>query len=522
MDDFGLYQAVVDALPSHVAVLDRRGRIVAVNRAWRTFAVENGMPPQMQWRGVSYLSACQPTDADGANSMCAGIQAVLGGGRLRYEEEYPCHVPDGPRRWFRLTALPFSVGHEDYALMIHQNVTHRHIEVEQLGDERNRLEDELRQLQKMEAVGRLAGGVAHDFNNLLMGISGTASVALKKTAPDDPQRFALDQIRNAAIAGAAITKQLLAFSRKRQGDAAPHALDAAILRNEGMLRQLLGESITLDVLVRCPDCAVVCAEGELEQVLMNLVVNARDAMPDGGRISVRTARVSLRADDAHPGELPPGPYCVLVVEDEGRGMDPATRERIFEPFFTTKKQGTGLGLSTVFGIVRRARGHIDVQSEPGKGSCFRVYLPCTRVVERDAPPGELPLEARGKGEVVLVVEDDHLVRETVREYLRGAGYEVYEAGDGLGALQIGRQLDHLDLVLTDMVLPGTTGAELAQRLVALRPEARVMFMSPHRTRSLPSSRRRFAQAASFATKSCQPSIQRRSACPGVSRRVSKN
>ncbi len=493
METMGFYQAVVDALPSHVAVLDRRGTIVAVNRAWRVFAVENGLPPQLQWRGVSYLGACRRSHEDGASTICAGIEAVLDGSRLRFEQEYPCHAPDGPQRWFRLNVLPLCVDHEDYALVLHTNVTHRHIEVEQLGDERNRLEDEIRQLQKMEAVGRLAGGVAHDFNNLLMGISGTASVALRRCAPDEPVRFALDQIRNAAAAGTAITKQLLAFSRKRLGHATPQGLDAAILRNEGMLRHMLGEAIDLDVTVRCPECAVVCAEGELEQILMNLVVNARDAMPDGGRISVRTSRVSLAPDQARPGELPPGPYCVLVVQDEGRGMDATTRARIFEPFFTTKDQasgsGTGLGLSTVFGIVRRARGHIEVDSEPGRGSLFRLYLPYAPQPAQPPCPGDRGPYARGDGETVLVVEDDHLVRETVREYLRGAGYDVLEAGDGLTAQQIGRSLDHLDLVLTDMVLPGTTGAELAKQLTAMRPEARVVFMSAHPREVLLDARR---------------------------------
>jgi PAS domain S-box-containing protein len=343
-------------------------------------------------------------------------------------------------------------------------------------------ENQLRQAQKMEAVGQLAGGIAHDFNNLLMVIQGDSDLIRRKIPENDPLRRNVEGIREAAQQAAALTRQLLAFSRKQV--LAPKVLDlnGIVEGMQAMLQRLLGETIEL-VFVPKPDLGYVKADpGQLEQVIMNLVVNARDSMPDGGRLTLETDHLQLDAATAiGHGEATPGHYVVLAVTDTGTGMDEATRARLFEPFFTTKEpgKGTGLGLSTVYGIVRQSGGHIWVYSELGQGTSFKICLPLVAdEPEQGGPPADAgDGDARG-AETVLLVEDAPRVREVVREILEISGYTVLEAKHGQEAIALSeRHRGTIHLMVTDVVMPEMSGRELAQHLGRSRPDMRVLFMS---------------------------------------------
>jgi PAS domain S-box-containing protein len=343
-------------------------------------------------------------------------------------------------------------------------------------------EEQLRQSQKMEAVGRLAGGIAHDFNNLLTAIASNSDLALADLPADHPVREEIEEIRRAATRASALTKQLLAFSRKQVLRPKVLRLNDIVLDAERMLRRIVTENVSLVTALE-PDLGFVRADpGQLAQVLVNLVVNARDAMPDGGLVTLGTANVEVGAAvGSDADELPPGPYVTVFVSDSGTGMDADTRARIFEPFFTTKGpgKGTGLGLSTVYGIVKQSGGAIQVESIPGGGSTFSIYLP--RVTE--APDevtrksGSFPV-LPAAGETVLVVEDEAIVRDIACRILERQGYRVLEAEHGRAALLLSDQCaEPIDLVLTDVVMPEMGGRELAEHLRARRPQLKVLFMS---------------------------------------------
>jgi nitrogen-specific signal transduction histidine kinase/CheY-like chemotaxis protein len=349
--------------------------------------------------------------------------------------------------------------------------------------ERKHLEEQFRQAQKMEAVGRLAGGVAHDFNNMLTLILGYSDLMLQTLAPASPQFTALGEIKRAAERAAALTRQLLAFSRKQV--IAPRVLDvnALVANMDKMLRPLIGEDVEL-VTALGPGAGPVRADvGQLEQVLVNLAVNARDAMPQGGRLTIATANVELDEACARTHlDVRPGPYLCLTVQDTGCGMDEEVLAHLFEPFFTTKEvgKGTGLGLSTAYAIVRQTGGHIDVTSAPGQGTTFRIYLPrATGPVEPDPAAGS-PGEASGAAQTILVVEDEETVRALVGTVLRQHGYTVLEAADAGAALQLGAEHPGpVHLLVTDVVMPRVSGHQLAQRLQALRPGLKVLYLSGH-------------------------------------------
>jgi len=338
-------------------------------------------------------------------------------------------------------------------------------------------EEQLRHAQKMEAVGRLAGGMAHDFNNLLSVVLSYSELLLTDLRGDERKRADVDEIRRAAIRGGELTRQLLAFGRRQVLQPRVLDLNDVLRAMDRMLRRLLGEDVEL-TLSAAPGLAAVHVDpGQMEQVLLNLVVNARDAMPHGGKLSLATANVVLEGDHV---DLPPGSYVVMSVTDTGTGMAKDTLLRIYEPFFTTKEKGkgTGLGLSTVFGIVKQSGGGIRVESEPGRGTTFRVYLPRTSrppvtVVPR--PPSALP--ARG-AETILIVEDEPQMRVVARTILQRNGYTVLDASDAAEALALARAFaGPIELLLTDVVMPRMSGRELASRLAALRPAIRVLYMS---------------------------------------------
>jgi PAS domain S-box-containing protein len=347
--------------------------------------------------------------------------------------------------------------------------------------EQRRLEAQLLQSQKMEAVGRLAGGVAHDFNNLLGVITGYVGLLGRVLAPEDSvARNRLDQIRKAAERATALTRQLLAFSRREVIE--PKVLDLnEIVRDvEKMLLRLIGEDVQLTTKLEADLGHVRADRGQIDQVMVNLAVNARDAMPNGGQLIIETANTFLDEQYArsHP-DVSPGPYVVLTVSDTGHGMDAATRSHIFEPFFTTKPEGegTGLGLATVFGIAKQSGGHIDVYSEPGQGATFKFYLP--RV--GDEVEAEAVAEAPGRRqgtETLLLVEDAEALRSMIHEILEDAGYEVLEAADPREALVRAEQnRGRLDLVLTDVIMPGMYGPDLVKAVQAMDPGIGAVFMS---------------------------------------------
>jgi len=346
--------------------------------------------------------------------------------------------------------------------------------------DRRRLEDQLRHAQRMEAIGRLAGGVAHDFNNLLAAIVGHSEMLMARLAPAHPLRRSVEEIRTAGERGALLTRQLLAFSRKEVLAPAVLDLNAVVASMDDMLRRLIGEDVELVSIPAAGPAMVKADRGQLEQVVMNLAVNGRDAMPQGGRLTIEVGCVDLDQAYAHKhARVRPGPHVLVSVSDTGCGMDAEILPHIFEPFFTTKgrDQGTGLGLATVYGILEQCNGHIWVYSEPGLGSTFKIYLP--RVEE--SPDESVPVApgpVRAGVETVLLVEDDEAVRSMAHELLEEGGYQVLEARHGAEALEVARAYQGIiHLLVTDVVMPQMGGGELAQRLGEQRPGLRVLFIS---------------------------------------------
>ncbi len=348
---------------------------------------------------------------------------------------------------------------------------------------RKQLEEQFRQSQKMEAVGRLSGGVAHDFNNLLSVIMGYAEFQQERLPAGDALRASADEIVKAGKRAASLTRQLLAFSRQQVLDPKVIGLNSAVADMEKLLRRLIGEDIELRTSLDRNLGRLKADQGQLEQVIMNLAVNARDAMPEGGKLAISTENFVMDESFVRRYAYPvqPGPYVLLSVTDTGIGMDNETKSRAFEPFFTTKEKGkgTGLGLATVYGVVKQSGGYIDIESSLGEGTTFKIYLP--RVEEEIAAPtrfaGETGSIAMGK-ETILLVEDEESLRRLTRASLEASGYTVLDAKDGLDALEVSNRHDGpIDLLLRDIVMPGMGGRALAQELIGRRPEMRTVYMS---------------------------------------------
>jgi signal transduction histidine kinase len=388
------------------------------------------------------------------------------------EEELELALPGSADRWIHHQILPLENG----VAMAARDTTARHRAEEDL----HRREEQVRQSQKMEAIGRLAGGVAHDFNNLLTVIRGHGELVLRKLTRDHPLRRNLSEIGLAAERASALTHQLLAFSRKQVLQPRTLDLGEVMERMSSLLQRLIGEDVELVTRRKGPLGSVRADPAQMEQVIVNLAVNGRDAMPLGGVLTVELANAEL--DDTyvrgHPA-VTPGPYVLMSVSDTGHGMNAETQARIFEPFFTTKVpgKGTGLGLATVYGIVKQSGGFIWVYSEPGRGTSFKIYLP--RVDEAAEPLSPPPEVAAVNGtETVLLVEDEAPLRSLLRELLEASGYTVLEAGHGADAIAVVREHPGIiHLLLTDLVMPQMTGRELSERVLRLRPGIKVLFMS---------------------------------------------
>jgi PAS domain S-box-containing protein len=394
--------------------------------------------------------------------------------RVHHRMENEFTFPDGSQGWFELRFVPVPRG----VCILSLDITDQKRAHAALA----RTEEQLRHAQKMEAVGRLAGGMAHDFNNLLSVILSYTSLFLADMSGEDPLRPDVEELEKVGRRGAELTRQLLAFSRRQALN--PRLVDAGqiVLGMEKMLRRLLGAGIELTLLVPPGLDAIRVDPGQLEQVVMNLAVNACDAMPVGGKLTIETRNVVLDEDYAREHlDVEAGAYVMIAVTDTGFGMDKQTQARAFEPFFTTKDRGkgTGLGLATAFGIIKQSGGHIWLYSEPGRGTTFKVYLPrADRGIEQQGP-SPVPVGETVRGhETILLVEDDDSVRRVACNILRRNGYRVLEASNGGEALLICEQHGaNIHLLLTDLVLPHLSGPRLADRLGRIRPNMKVLFMS---------------------------------------------
>lgn len=348
--------------------------------------------------------------------------------------------------------------------------------------DRKHLEDQFRQAQKMEAVGRLSGGVAHDFNNLLGVIIGYGEIVQESTEPESPQRNCIDEILKAGHRGASLTRQLLAFSRQQVLDPRVLDLNSVVKEMEKMLKRLIGEDIQLKTILDPKLGQLKADQGQIEQVVMNLAVNARDAMPQGGELRLKTENLYMDEEfvSRYPYPVLTGDYVLLTVTDNGMGMDATTKARVFEPFFTTKEKGkgTGLGLSLVYGVVKQSGGYIDVLSELGQGTTFKIYLP---KVELSSDPSEKSIGVPSRSpavETVLLVEDEVSLRKLTRHVLELSGYRVLEAESGKDALETVHGCNKtIDLLLTDIVMPKMSGLALAKEILLILPTIRVVYMS---------------------------------------------
>ncbi len=457
--------------------------------------------PAERWLRDRDFAAMRIHPDDRERVMTLSHDAIARG--TDHELEYRAIAADGRELWLRdiVHVVKDDTGRATQLRGLTVDLTERKRAEEIL----RQTENQLRQAQKMDAVGKLAGGIAHDFNNLLMVIRGDSDLLLRRLPAGHPLRQHAEGVRDAADQAATLTRQLLAFSRKQVLAPTVLDIDAVVDGMQAFLQRLLGETITLVTLPARDLGRITADQGQIEQMILNLAVNARDAMPEGGRVTIRTANEDLDVAAAQRrGNVKPGRYVTLEVNDTGIGMDAETKAHLFEPFFTTKDQGkgTGLGLSTVYGIVNQSGGHIWLESEPGRGTTFRVFLPRVEdtaplAAEPTAPltsvgperadtvsarrtpaPAPAQRDRRPGGETILLVEDAHRVRAVVREILEMSGYNVLEARNGAQALQIsGAHEGPIQLMVTDVVMPQMSGRELAQQLARLRPDMKVLYMS---------------------------------------------
>ncbi len=460
------FDDVFDRSTDVMVVHDRRGRVSTINRAGEHatgYSREDvrGLDPNWIFNN-DYLDTINRMLAEGAEALPQAFRSELSprrGNRVPVDVHARVLVGDGQVVGVMSIARDLS--------------------------ERDRLENELRQAQKMVAVGRLATGIAHDFNNLITVLIGYSDELIEEAPDGSPVHHAAVAVRRVAERASGLTQQLLSFSRRQTLVSHTVDLNRIITHMEDMLRRLLGPEIRLDFRLQPTLAAINADESQISQVVMNLVVNARDAMPKGGTLTIETANIELGEEHL---EVIPGPHILMTVADTGQGMTAEVRDRLFEPFFTTKERGhgTGLGLSMVHGIVRQCSGHIVVDSKPGSGTRFLVYFPQQREASAPAAPslvGHRSVLVRGEG-VILLAEDDPSVRRLVVTELTRRGFTVIEAEDGRGALEIfQREKDRVDVLVTDVVMPRLNGADLAKEAERIRPGLKILFISGHPERA---------------------------------------
>ena len=476
-ESYALNGAVLDSMLAHIAVLDRDGRIIAVNEAWRRFGRQGREDapnsPYLGDVGANYLDVCRAGmvgDPEYAAKAYDGLRSLLRGEKGSFTLEYPCDTPSG-RRWFLMSATPLGTV-KGGAAVSHLDITERRL-----------LEEQLRQSHRLEAVGQLTGGVAHDFNNLLTVILGNAELIREQIDPAGPLRASAAMIVDAARSAAELTKRLLAFARQQA--LRPCAVDTTKLIGEmhPLLLRTIGAHIEVALALNSDTWPALVDGAQLENALLNLCINARDAMSAGGRLVLETRNVHLDEEySARQFEVAAGDYVLIIVTDSGCGISADVLGHVFEPFFTTKERsgGTGLGLAMVYGFVKQSNGHISIYSEPGQGTVVKMYLPraAESAATAAAVPTPTPLEQMHGTETVLLVEDNDSVRHFARHHLESLGYKVLQAASGIEALEILGTQGRIDLLFTDVVMPGGVGGrQLADVARARRPGLKVLFTS---------------------------------------------
>jgi PAS domain S-box-containing protein len=461
-------EAVLNSMNDAISIIDINDfRIAGVNSV---FLKETGLTEQEVIGKTCYEVTHHRKDPCAApDDICPLTDTVKHNIHASYEHTH--YRKDGNKMYVEVSTSPIMDDNGKITHVVHvaRDITGR-----------RHLEDQLRHAQKMEAIGHLAGGVAHDFNNILTAIMGYGNLMSMKLKEGDVLRSYLDHMLSASERAAGLTQSLLAFSRKQIINPKPVNVNDIVKRIEKLLTRLIGEDVELKTILTNDDLTVMADAGQIEQVLMNLATNARDAMPEGGVLEIQTELVKIRKDSIKAQLLEmPGMYALITVSDTGIGMDQKTKENIFEPFFTTKEmgRGTGLGLSIVYGIIKQHNGHIDVYSEPGRGTTFKIYLPLTKVKTEEAQAVVLP-PPQGGTETVLLAEDDAGVRGLLRDVLVGAGYKVIEALDGEDAVKIFKEnTDSVAVAVFDVIMPKKNGREAYEEIKKTRPDFKALFMS---------------------------------------------
>ena len=463
------YRTLFDRAHDGIAIPSPDGKLLDVNESFaRMHGYSTKEMPQMSLKDL--------VTPETAILVPERMGRLLAGEVLTFEVEH--YHKDGQIFPLEVSASLILIDGESFIQCFHRDITKRKLAEKVTAS----LENQLRQAMKMEAVGRLTGGVLHDFNNILMVIIGYSDLLLEKAGKKSPLQGELEEIRLAGERAALITQQLLAFSRKQVLEPKVAHLDDLVTEMKKMLTRMIGENIAIQINT-CPSLGLVKVDpGQFQQILMNLVLNSRDSMPNGGDLLIETANVNLDEGYCvlHP-YMKPGRFVMLSVSDTGMGMSEEVRSHVFEPFFTTKEtgRGTGLGLATTYAAVKQAGGYIEVDSEVGIGTTMKIYLPCVGASEKcvkDDPPGNSP----GGTETVLLVEDENILRQLCVVILEPLGYKVMPARNGTEAITVAQKYSgRIDLLLTDVVMPGMNGRELATQLVLQHPEAKVLFMSGH-------------------------------------------
>jgi signal transduction histidine kinase/DNA-binding LytR/AlgR family response regulator len=472
-------RTTLEAMPSLIAILDDEGAVLMANQAWRSFAASGNSAGIVAAEGENYLDADPILAGEkypGFSAFIENLRAVLENRQCCLDLEFSCHY-GGEQHWFNGRATPFTSENARKVLVSFDEITERKKTERAL----HAYQEQIRQTQKMEAVGRLAGGVAHDFNNLLIPVIGYSELLLEEFRFNDTARRSLGEIIKAGNSAKTLVHQLLAFGRKQPLDIKVLQINEVIKNLKGLLQRTIREDVQFRMVLE-PNLPCIKGDvGQLEQILINLAVNAQDAMPDGGMLSIETAEAILDGTSASGlGGAPPGRYVMMAVSDNGHGMTPEIQAQIFEPFFTTKERdkGTGLGLSTVYGIVKQHGGNIWVYSEPYKGTTFKIYLPAATGATVRAVKSRPEQRDLNGTETIVVVEDDTGVRDLIVNILKHYGYEVLPAAcgaEGLKIMEKHRAGPHL--LLTDIVMPQINGVTLYEKAAQIKPGLKVLYMS---------------------------------------------